>query len=513
MKKINQLKLGSLLSYMQLGLGIVVSLMYTPLMIRFLGKSEYGLYNTVASTISMLSILSLGFNSSYIKYYSRYKKDKDYVGIDNLNGLFIIIFSIIGIVALLCGLFLTANLKIVFSEGLTDSEYGVARVLMLLMTINLCISFPMSVFTNIISAHENFVMLKLTGMVRTVLTPLIIIPLLYLGIKSIGIVMVTIVLSMIVDIIYIYYVCFKLHCRFRFNQIEKGLFREVFFFSGFIAINIIVDQVNNNLDKIIIGRFKGTEEVAIYSVGSVLHNHFVAFSTAVSGVFTPRIHRIVNLYKDDVELLKRELTQLFVKVGRLQFIILSLVLTGFILFGQAFILNFWAGPGYGTSYFVALLLMVPGIVPLSENIGIEIQRALNIHKYRSIIYGLMAIVNLLLSIVLCRIYGALGSAFGTTVAVVVANGIIMNIFYHKRCYIDMKMFWKNVISLSKGCIVPIVFGIIMITVVDINNLVVLFSCIAIYSLVYGVSMWLFGMNAYEKTILIIPAKKLIAHLK
>ena len=29
-------------------------------------KNEYGLYQTVASTISMLSILSLGFNSGYI---------------------------------------------------------------------------------------------------------------------------------------------------------------------------------------------------------------------------------------------------------------------------------------------------------------------------------------------------------------------------------------------------------------------------------------------------------------
>ena len=60
----NQRKLGSIISYVQMALGVIVSLIYTPYMIKILGQSEYGLYNTVASTISMMSVLSLGFNSS-----------------------------------------------------------------------------------------------------------------------------------------------------------------------------------------------------------------------------------------------------------------------------------------------------------------------------------------------------------------------------------------------------------------------------------------------------------------
>ena len=61
--KINQLKLGSVISYIQIAAGIVIGLIYTPWMIRLLGDSEYGLYHTAISTISMLSVLSLGFNS------------------------------------------------------------------------------------------------------------------------------------------------------------------------------------------------------------------------------------------------------------------------------------------------------------------------------------------------------------------------------------------------------------------------------------------------------------------
>ena len=508
MAKVNQVKVGSILSYAQIGLSIVVGLIYTPLMIRFLGKSEYGLYNTVASTISALSILSLGFNSSYIRYYSRYKKNNDISGIYNLNGLFMLIFSIIGFVALLCGIFLSYNLKYVFSDGLTANEYSTARILMLLMTINLSISFPMSVFTNIISAHEKFIFLKLIGMIRTVLTPILIVPMLFMGIKSKGIVCVTVFLSLIVDTVYIIFTFSKIKTKFKLDSIERGLFKEIFLFSGLIAINLIVDQVNNNLDKIIIGRFRGTEEVALYSVGATLNNYFIVFSTAISGLFTPRIHKIVNEYKEENETLREKLTSLFVKVGRIQYIMLSLVLSGFIFFGSSFIINIWAEPGYENSYIIALLLMVPGIVPLIENVGIEIQRALNIHKYRSIIYGIMAVGNLFISIMLCKKYGAVGSAVGTTIAVVVANGIIMNIFYHKRCYIDMVLFWKNIISISKGLIIPLIVGIVITVSIDLNNKLLLFISIGIYTISFVVSMWLCGMNEYEKSVISAAIKRI-----
>ena len=109
MKKINQLKVGSILSYIQMGLSIVIGLVYTPVMIRLLGQSEYGLYQTVSSTIAMLGILNLGFNSSYVRYFAKYKKNNDYESISKLNGLFLIIFSVIALIAFLCGMFLTLH--------------------------------------------------------------------------------------------------------------------------------------------------------------------------------------------------------------------------------------------------------------------------------------------------------------------------------------------------------------------------------------------------------------------
>ena len=74
-----QIKVCALLSYFQMFINVVIGLVYTPVMLRLLGQTEYGLYNTVSSTISMLTVLNLGFNGSYIRYYAKYKNSRPYI--------------------------------------------------------------------------------------------------------------------------------------------------------------------------------------------------------------------------------------------------------------------------------------------------------------------------------------------------------------------------------------------------------------------------------------------------
>ena len=509
---LNQRKVGSILSYVQMAASIIISIIYTPMMIRLLGDSEYGLYNIASSTISMMSILSLGFNSGYIRYYSKYKKENDLKSIYKLNGLFLTLFSIIGAISLVCGLFLSFNLDIIFDQGLTASEYSIARVLMIILTLSLSLSFPMSVFSNIISSHERFVFLKLIGIVRTVFSPIINILLLLNGQRSIAMVSVSFALSIIVDLIYVFYVFFVLKQRFTPGMPEKGLFASLFSYTIFIALNMLVDQINLNIDKVLLGRFKGTTSVAVYTVGYSLHHYYQTFSTSISSVFTPMIHRIINETKDSTEKMRRMLTELFIKVGRIQYLILMLLCTGVVFFGKAFV-HYWAGSGYEDSYWVALLLMIPSTVPLVQNIGIEVQRAENKHQFRAIIYIAMALINLVLSIYLCQLYGAIGSALGTAISIVVANGFIMNIFYHKKCYIDIIAFWKSILRLSLGLILPIICGIFIVTFFDLYNIYFMIAGIAIYALVYAASMWLIGMNAYEKNLVLAPVKKIFRRNK
>ena len=50
-KQINQIKAGVFLSYVNLALGTLIPVFYTPIMLRMLGQSEHGLYALANSSV------------------------------------------------------------------------------------------------------------------------------------------------------------------------------------------------------------------------------------------------------------------------------------------------------------------------------------------------------------------------------------------------------------------------------------------------------------------------------
>ena len=67
--KSNQLKIGVLLSYITIFAQNIIAIFYTPIMLRLLGQSEYGLYQLVYSVVSYLGLLSFGFSSAYVRFF------------------------------------------------------------------------------------------------------------------------------------------------------------------------------------------------------------------------------------------------------------------------------------------------------------------------------------------------------------------------------------------------------------------------------------------------------------
>lgn len=501
--KINQRKAGVILSYLGEIVKILVNLAYTPIMLRLLGQSEYGLYQLVYSVVSYLSLLSLGFGSSYLRFYSRYKAEKDEDGVAKLNGMFMTIFCVISLICIFCGAIMIKNIRAIFGTGLTDAEYNTAKVLMGLLIINLAITFPNSVFNCSITAHEKFLFQKLLILLQNLFSPFLTLPLLILGYGSIGMVSVTTILTCALLLTNAFYCFRKLRIRFCFHGFKIGLLKEMWFFTFFIFLNQIIDQINWSVDKFLLGRLAGTTAVAVYGVGGQINTMYQSFSTSISNVFVPKVNRIVAETNDN-----NELTKLFTKVGRIQFMVIVLILSGFFFFGRPFV-SIWAGDGYDASYSVALLLIVPVTIPLIQNLGIEIQRAKNMHKARSVIYMMIAVANVLISIPLIKTMGPAGAALGTAISLIVGNIFFMNWYYQKRIGLDMIYFWKQILSFIPALIAPCIVGALLMKYANITGLVKLGLYAVVYATVYALSMYFLGMNNDEKTLVMGPIKKII----
>lgn len=505
--KINQLKAGAALSYISMGLGYAISIIYTPIMLRLLGQSEYGLYNLVASVVAYLGVLNFGFSSAYMRYYSRYKVKEDKDNIAKLNGMFLIIFTVIGIIAVLAGTVLVQNTVTIFGSKLTSQEISIARTLMAIMVVNLAISFPSIVFTSHITANEQFFFQKVIQMVKTIINPFVVLPVLLLGYGSIGMVIASTVLNISIEIANMFFCLNKLNMKFKFHGFDFTLMREMTVFSSFIFLNLVVDQINWNVDKFILGRYGGTISVAVYGLAAQLNTYYMNLSSAISGVFIPRVHKMIAMADNN-----KELTLLFTRVGRVQFILLSMISTGIIFFGKPFI-NMWAGTAYNDSYPIVLCLILPVTIPLIQNLGIEITRAKNMHQFRSWVYFFIAILNVMLSIPLAKAYAGFGAALGTGISLIVGNGLLMNWYYHTKVGLDMKYFWKSILSFSPSLILPIIIGIVMNIYINLFSIMPFLLSGIIYIIIFCVSMWFTGLNQYEKDLFGKPISRLLSKLR
>lgn len=500
---VSQLKAGAALSYILIGLGLVIAMVYTPIVLRLLGQNEYGLYSLVLSIVGYLSLLSFGLNSAYVRFHARFRKAKDDLALAQLNAMFVLVLGALGIVVLFVGWLLVSHSSAILGDSVAGSQIGTGRVLFAIMSGSVAISFPLAVFESHVIAAERFVFQKVLALARTLLVPLVVLPLLLSGHGSVGMAGGTAVVSLCVQL-YTAVFCFKtLRMKFVFNGMRLALLGETVVFSSYIFAGALVDQINWNVDKYIVGWFWGTSSVAIYSVASLLNMYYMSLSSAVSDVFVPRVHQMVATEAGD-----RALTQLFTRVGRIQFVLLAGVLVEFVIFGKYFV-TLWAGQEYDQSYAIALLLMIPAAIPLIQNVGIEIQRAKNIHRFRSLLYLFIAVVNIAISLLLVRELGPIGAAYGTAGALLLGNGLIMNWYYSARVGLDMRHFWSQVGRLVPATIPPVLLGVVLLASQDLGRPLTLAAAIALVAVAYGASMWLLGLNESEKELVRAPLRSVL----
>ncbi|UAL46930.1 oligosaccharide flippase family protein [Sutcliffiella horikoshii] len=492
--KNNQLKSGIILSYLTLILGNSISLIYTPLMLRYLGQSEYGLYSLSLSIISLIGILNFGFGSAVIRYTSKYRamgeKSLEY----SLNGMFLLIFTLIGTMVIVVGHFLISNIDLLFGNSMSITELSKMKTLISILVFNTAASIIFGFFSLIITAYERFIFLKLVALLQAIITPMLIILILVLGYTSIGMVLLTTSINLIILIINCIYCLKILKVKITFNRVDIKLIKEILNYCFYIFLILIVDKLFWSTDQFILGIISGTSSVAVYSIGATFTNYFMAFSTAFSGVYFPKITQMVT---NKVE--NKELSALFIRTGRLQFIILSIIIGGFIVVGKEFIIT-WAGKEYIHAYYLALIVMIPLCVPLTQTIGIAILQAKNMHRFRSVIYLAIAILNLLLSVPLAQKYGYFGCALATSVSILIGHIIIMNIYYYKKIKLDIPVFFKNMSLL----LIPLLLSVIVSVQVknfDFNNEYwSIITTSMVFLVLYLILSWLFVFNDYEKTL-------------
>lgn len=505
----NQLKAGAALNYVSICLNMVVGLIYTPYMLRMLGQSEYGLYSLAASIIAYLTVLDLGFGNAIVRYTAKFRAEGKQREQEEMFGMFFVLYIGIGVVAMIAGSVLSLNVENLFARSMTETEVERTRIMLWLMTFNLAFTFPMSIWGSIMTAYERFVFQRLVSIIRSVLNPVVMVLLLVVGYKAVAMVVVTTLFNVVTLLINWWYCQNRLAIKIRFARFNWGFLKEVAIYSFWIFLNAIMDRIYWSTGQFVLGIYRGAVAIAVYAVAIQLQSMFMMFSTAISSVFLPRVTAMVA--KENNE---KEISHLFVRTGRLQYIIMAFILSAFIVFGKPFI-RLWAGEGYEDAYYICLLFFFPQTVPLIQNLGITVLQARNQMKFRSLLYIVIALASLVLSIFLAKPYGGYGCAFATSLALLVGQGLIMNIYYHRKQHLNMVTFWKEILKMSLVPLCFVVAGLWVINHAVFSNLSVLnFAGLGLlFTVAYGFVFWHLGMNRDEKQLISQPIGLLITRIR
>lgn len=489
----NERKIGILISYINIVLHALVGFIYVPLLLHYIGKSEYGLYQLIGSLIAYFSIMDFGLTAAVVRFYTKYKAENNKVGMENILAISLRAYTVITVVLFGIGCICYINLNNVFAENMSLEEIASAEKLFLLLLFNIVLTVSTMIFRAVINAHEKYLFLKGLETVQLILQPIVVLVVLQQHPYALSVALVQTVLNALLISARTYYCFSKLNVTIKFHYWDKELFSDFRKLALSVFAVTLIDQVFFKTNQVILGIVSGTTAVAVYSVSTLIYMNYMALSTAISGVYLPHITSMVA----NCEPVKK-LSDLFIQIGRWQYYLLALVASGFVIFGQRFI-KIWAGNGFEDAYWITLLIIIPFTVDLIQNIGLSIMQAQNKYDFRAKVYFCMGIFNLLLAIPLANKYGGIGCAFATGLAMFIGNGLIMNWYYARVTGLDIKEFWFQIGKISIGILCMTIVGYLVNDLVTDDKILVYLTKILIYTLFYGLVLYKWFMNDVEKT--------------
>ena len=221
---------------------------------------------------------------------------------------------------------------------------------------------------------------------------------------------------------------------------------------------------------------------------------YMQFGTQIASVFYPKVS---ILYQEENG--NQKVSDLFVRVGRVTFMIIMLILSGFIVFGKEFLL-IWVGEGYTEAYYVAIVVMIPFSVDLAQNLALAILQVKKQYSFRAKIYLLSALINVVTTVIFASYFGIVGAAISTGLSMFITSGLIMNWYYLKKANLDIVRFWKETFKIITVSMVMMTLVLLIKQYMSWNSvgLLQLGIEIILFALIYVSAMYKFIMTSDEK---------------
>lgn len=485
-----QLKIGAVLSYFSIALNLVAGLLYTPWMVAQIGKADYGLY-TLANSLISLFLVDFGLSTATSRYISKYRAENNQEKVNNFLGVIYKLYLIIDAVILVTFVVVFFFIGNIYKK-LTPDEIERFKVVFLLSASFAVVNFPFVTFNGILTSYEKFIQLKLADVIYRVLLVGLTVAALLAGYGLYALVAVHAIAGLVI-IAYKYIVIKRttpIKVNFKFS--DKAMYRSIFAFSLWTTVATLAQRLIFNITPTILGAVANSAAIAVFGVITTIEGYVFTISTAINGMFLPRISKMcIGENKE------KNVSELLLKVGKFQYIINGAIVAVFAVVGKSFI-QLWMGSDYTDAYTGIMLVIIPGLFYNALQIAhttLIVEKKVKIQAYVNLGMGL---VNVILSFLFSWKIGVLGACISIFMAYTLRL-VLLLVVYQKNLKLDIKLFIRECYCrMSIPVVISIVFGLFV------NHLVadggwIVFACKGLaVGLIYIISVCFIGLSKSDR---------------
>lgn len=373
----NKILFNTGVNYARLIISTVTGIYSTRLILDALGSSDYGIFNIIAGTVSLLSFINATMTSASLRQITYSLGLGDIIDTQKIFASSRIIHICLGVVMFI---FLEIVGVYLIKEQLKIANDKINTSIILLQFINIStvISIISVPYDSLIIAHENMLLNAKINIMESILKLLIAQYLYYTSYdKLLAYGFLLMLVSIVIRLLKSIY-CSKnyLESKARIKQYDRKYVKEIFSFASWNLIGVIIYITRTQGIGVVLNLFYSTIINAAYGIASQINGQLSIFSSGATQAMQPQI------IKSKAASENNKFINLSMSASKYSFFLFTLVAMS-LSFMLKYILSIWlVEVPKLTETFAQLLIILTSLTQLSIGITISAHALGNIKRYQ-----------------------------------------------------------------------------------------------------------------------------------
>lgn len=476
---------------------MIMGLLYTPWLIRSLGRDDFGLYTLAGSVIGFF-MFDFGLSNAITRFISKYLAEGRLDKANNCIGLVYKLYLFIDLVFLIILTSIYFFIPDIYQK-LTPEEVEKFKIIYVIASVYSIIAFPFIPLNGILSANEKFVPMQIADLAQKIIMVSFMSICLLMGMGLYALVSVNALAGVFAILFKLIVIRKCTMMKVNFGYKNKSEFKEIITFSGWSTIVSVSQRFTLTIVPSVLGIFSGSAAIAIFGIAMTIEGYAYTFSSVIGGPFLPKVSRVVTREEEG-------LMPLMIKVGRIQYIAVGAIVLGFTCLGGNFV-NLWVGDDFKDSFLCATLMIAVSFLSTPETIANQAILAKNKIKAQAMVYLATVAISIILLCIMAKLLGAVGAAVSICVVYFI-RWFLMNIVYYRKLQINVLGFYKDTLfRMSPAFLIVLLTGIVLNVVLSGATWWQFIIKGSIFACIYIISIYVV-LNTYEKNLFLNPVKKL-----